>query len=87
MLMGHLRFLFQVPPKKHLSSRKGDSYPGQFALEVIFYYNILKSSSNFLLNLENKIIGCFKALLDKKISAMRTRVHGDYHLGQNLAMN
>ena len=28
--------------------------------------------------------GAFRAILDRKISAMRTRVHGDYHLGQVL---
>jgi maltose alpha-D-glucosyltransferase/alpha-amylase len=44
----------------------------------------LKAEAEEMVNFENRIIGCFKTLLDKKISAMRTRVHGDYHLGQVL---
>jgi maltose alpha-D-glucosyltransferase/alpha-amylase len=37
-----------------------------------------------VLNSENEVMESFKALLQKKISAMRTRIHGDYHLGQVL---
>ena len=34
--------------------------------------------------LESAIVGRFRELLDHKISAMRIRCHGDYHLGQVL---
>ncbi len=33
---------------------------------------------------EDKILKRFRSVLDRKISAMRIRVHGDYHLGQVL---
>ncbi len=33
---------------------------------------------------ENEILKRFKSILDGKITALRTRVHGDYHLGQVL---
>jgi maltose alpha-D-glucosyltransferase/alpha-amylase len=33
---------------------------------------------------EDKILKCFRSILDRKITAMRIRVHGDYHLGQVL---
>ncbi len=37
-----------------------------------------------ILQLEEKIIEGYKPLLDKKIGAMKIRIHGDYHLGQVL---
>jgi maltose alpha-D-glucosyltransferase/alpha-amylase len=37
-----------------------------------------------LLAMEHRILGRFRAILDRKITAMRLRVHGDYHLGQVL---
>jgi maltose alpha-D-glucosyltransferase/alpha-amylase len=37
-----------------------------------------------VLDAEGQILGRFRALLDKKIVAMRIRTHGDYHLGQVL---
>jgi maltose alpha-D-glucosyltransferase/alpha-amylase len=37
-----------------------------------------------LLGMEHRILGRFRAVLDRKITAMRLRVHGDYHLGQVL---
>lgn len=37
-----------------------------------------------ILNLEDKIIDQFKAILQKKFSTMKIRIHGDYHLGQVL---
>ncbi|MBI4318462.1 MAG: maltose alpha-D-glucosyltransferase [Chloroflexi bacterium] len=37
-----------------------------------------------VLELEGEIVSRFQALLDHKISAMRIRCHGDYHLGQVL---
>ena len=33
---------------------------------------------------EANIIKCFRSILDRKLTAMRIRVHGDYHLGQVL---
>ncbi|MBE9128105.1 MULTISPECIES: maltose alpha-D-glucosyltransferase [unclassified Coleofasciculus] len=37
-----------------------------------------------VLNRQEQITGRFKALVNQKITAMRTRTHGDYHLGQVL---
>jgi len=37
-----------------------------------------------VMNLDGAIIACFQAITKEKISAMRTRYHGDYHLGQVL---
>ncbi len=37
-----------------------------------------------VLSLEKEIIGRFSLLFGKKISALKTRIHGDYHLGQVL---
>ncbi|MGE5238629.1 MAG: maltose alpha-D-glucosyltransferase [Chloroflexota bacterium] len=37
-----------------------------------------------VLGLEDEILRRFNALLGRKISAMKTRIHGDYHLGQVL---
>ncbi len=37
-----------------------------------------------LLQLEGEVIKRFRPLLERKISAMRIRIHGDYHLGQLL---
>lgn len=37
-----------------------------------------------VLNLEGVIIEQFQALVNRKITAMRIRIHGDYHLGQVL---
>ncbi len=37
-----------------------------------------------IINLEKVLIDRFKELLDKKLSAMKIRIHGDYHLGQLL---
>ncbi len=37
-----------------------------------------------VLALEPEILGRFRAILDRKVTAMRIRVHGDYHLGQVL---
>jgi maltose alpha-D-glucosyltransferase / alpha-amylase len=43
-----------------------------------------KQAASEILNLEKEIMERFKALLKKKISAMKIRIHGDYHLGQVL---
>ncbi|MFH2071188.1 MAG: maltose alpha-D-glucosyltransferase [Elusimicrobiota bacterium] len=37
-----------------------------------------------LLSLEKEIVNKFQVLLTRKISAMKIRIHGDYHLGQVL---
>jgi maltose alpha-D-glucosyltransferase/alpha-amylase len=37
-----------------------------------------------LLGMEHRILSRFRAILDRKITAMRLRVHGDFHLGQVL---
>lgn len=44
----------------------------------------IRAESNEIINLENKLIDRFKALLNKKLSIVKTRIHGDYHLGQVL---
>jgi maltose alpha-D-glucosyltransferase/alpha-amylase len=33
---------------------------------------------------QDEVMDQFRALLDRKVTALRTRVHGDYHLGQVL---
>jgi maltose alpha-D-glucosyltransferase / alpha-amylase len=37
-----------------------------------------------VLDLQNEILNQFRALLSRKINAKRTRIHGDFHLGQVL---
>jgi maltose alpha-D-glucosyltransferase/alpha-amylase len=37
-----------------------------------------------VLGLEDKILECFSEVYQVKISALKTRIHGDYHLGQVL---
>jgi maltose alpha-D-glucosyltransferase/alpha-amylase len=44
----------------------------------------IKVDAQKVLSLEGVIIGCFKEIPKHKISGMRTRCHGDYHLGQVL---
>ncbi|MCC6543469.1 MAG: maltose alpha-D-glucosyltransferase [Nitrospirae bacterium] len=44
----------------------------------------IRPEAEDFLSLEVKIVDQFKAILRKKISAMKIRVHGDYHLGQVL---
>jgi maltose alpha-D-glucosyltransferase/alpha-amylase len=43
-----------------------------------------KADAQDVINLEKAIIGRFQDVTKKKISGMRTRCHGDYHLGQVL---
>ncbi|MEB2308556.1 MAG: maltose alpha-D-glucosyltransferase [Candidatus Brocadiaceae bacterium] len=43
-----------------------------------------KGLANEILNLEKEILGRFRAIFMKKISAVKIRIHGDYHLGQVL---
>lgn len=44
----------------------------------------LKGPSSEILNREKEIIDRFKGILNRKILAMKIRIHGDYHLGQVL---
>ncbi|MBI5573946.1 MAG: maltose alpha-D-glucosyltransferase [Elusimicrobia bacterium] len=44
----------------------------------------VRAEASELLNSEKEIISKFKSLLNKKISAVKMRIHGDYHLGQVL---
>ncbi len=44
----------------------------------------LKDEAQQVLNLEKSIIECYQLIRQQKISAMRIRCHGDYHLGQIL---
>lgn len=44
----------------------------------------LKKKAGGILGSEKKIMECFGALFKKKVSAMKIRIHGDYHLGQVL---
>jgi maltose alpha-D-glucosyltransferase/alpha-amylase len=44
----------------------------------------LQSEAKQVLDKEGEILKCFQSVTRKKISAMRLRCHGDYHLGQVL---
>jgi len=44
----------------------------------------VKANAESVLKLENMIIKQFAALFERKISAMKIRIHGDFHLGQVL---
>jgi maltose alpha-D-glucosyltransferase/alpha-amylase len=44
----------------------------------------IRVESNEIISLEEKFIDRFKSLLNKKLSIVKTRIHGDYHLGQVL---
>ena len=44
----------------------------------------LQSEAKEVLDKEGEILDCFQSVTRKKISAMRLRCHGDYHLGQVL---
>ncbi|MDZ7342936.1 MAG: putative maltokinase [candidate division KSB1 bacterium] len=44
----------------------------------------LKKDAEEILSLEKEIMDRFAVILQKKISAMKIRIHGDYHLGQVL---
>jgi maltose alpha-D-glucosyltransferase / alpha-amylase len=44
----------------------------------------VREESRRILDLEGEILKRFRSVLDRKITAMRIRVHGDYHLGQVL---
>jgi maltose alpha-D-glucosyltransferase/alpha-amylase len=44
----------------------------------------LKPAAQRVLDLEPEVLHRFQLIRDRKIAAMRTRIHGDYHLGQVL---
>ncbi len=44
----------------------------------------VREEASPLLNLESKILGHLQRILTRKFSAMRIRIHGDFHLGQVL---
>jgi len=44
----------------------------------------VREEARKVLELEDEVLKCFRSILDRKISAMRIRCHGDYHLGQVL---
>ncbi|HSA94165.1 MAG TPA: maltose alpha-D-glucosyltransferase [Terriglobales bacterium] len=44
----------------------------------------VRSDAQAVVGQEAAILGKFRAITEGKISAMRTRIHGDYHLGQVL---
>jgi maltose alpha-D-glucosyltransferase/alpha-amylase len=44
----------------------------------------VREEAKQVLDLQDKILKRFRAILDRKITAMRIRVHGDFHLGQVL---
>ncbi|NJK82326.1 MAG: phosphotransferase [Chloroflexaceae bacterium] len=43
-----------------------------------------RADAEHVARLENKVLACFQQIIRLKISAMRTRCHGDFHLGQVL---
>ena len=43
-----------------------------------------RGQGRVVLDMEERILKRFQGILDRKITAMRIRVHGDYHLGQVL---
>jgi maltose alpha-D-glucosyltransferase/alpha-amylase len=44
----------------------------------------LRENADVILGSERQIMDCFRSLFKKKISAVKIRIHGDYHLGQVL---
>ncbi|MBI4565882.1 MAG: maltose alpha-D-glucosyltransferase [Planctomycetes bacterium] len=44
----------------------------------------VRDEAHHVLGLEPKIMRTFQAIVPKKLSALRIRIHGDYHLGQLL---
>jgi maltose alpha-D-glucosyltransferase/alpha-amylase len=44
----------------------------------------VQEQARALLSMEKELISGFQSILSRRISAMRTRIHGDYHLGQVL---
>ena len=44
----------------------------------------IQEEASFVLESEQEILGHFQKIVSRKFSAMRIRIHGDYHLGQVL---
>lgn len=44
----------------------------------------MQADARTIVNMETEIIGRFREIADRKITALRIRCHGDYHLGQVL---
>lgn len=44
----------------------------------------LQEEASFILESEQKILGRLQAMVGRKFSIMKIRIHGDYHLGQVL---
>ncbi len=44
----------------------------------------VRADGRRILEQRSAVLRCFRFLLDRKLSGLRTRVHGDYHLGQVL---
>jgi maltose alpha-D-glucosyltransferase/alpha-amylase len=44
----------------------------------------VQEEASFVLESEQRILGHFQKIVSRKFSAMRIRIHGDYHLGQVL---
>jgi maltose alpha-D-glucosyltransferase/alpha-amylase len=44
----------------------------------------LQADAERLAARQDEVLGRFRSVLDRKLTALRTRVHGDYHLGQVL---
>jgi len=57
---------------------------GQLRKNLKKFPDDAKEEALMIMAQEKGIIDFFKALLKKNISAMKTRIHGDYHLGQVL---
>jgi len=45
---------------------------------------VAQEDARRVLDLRSRLLGRYQSLIGRKITAMRTRVHGDYHLGQVL---
>jgi maltose alpha-D-glucosyltransferase/alpha-amylase len=45
---------------------------------------LIQEEASFVLESEQRILGHFQKIISRKLSAMRIRIHGDYHLGQVL---
>jgi maltose alpha-D-glucosyltransferase/alpha-amylase len=57
---------------------------GQLRKSLRKFSDDMKEEVLTIVEQERVIIDFFKSLLKKKIAAMKTRIHGDYHLGQVL---
>ncbi len=58
----------------------------QMKKNIKWFSDNIKELAEEILNYEKAIMDRFKTILKKKISSMKIRIHGDYHLGQVLYM-